>query len=222
MKPIKQIRLNGKIQQDERLVYSQTSHIPGRIEELLIEVTGEYVTQGQIIAYLYAPELETAFGELLEAKKIQDTQPQLFISAREKLKNWRLSEKQIDEVVSSEQVSKRFPITADFSGFVIQRYVNEGDYLKQGELLYQIADLSRVWVLWEVYERDIHWIKKGDKVEFELQALPGERFTRKISFVDPVIDPKTRVAHARVTVANSDYRLKPEMFVMTALTPLWI
>ncbi|MEK6480431.1 efflux RND transporter periplasmic adaptor subunit [Catalinimonas sp. 4WD22] len=213
MDPVKSVRLNGKVQEDERLVSSQSSHIPGRIERLNVNFTGEYVRRGQVIAYIYSPDLVTAQEELFEAQKIKETQPQLFKSARAKLKNWKLSDSQIDKILESGNPSDEFPITADISGYVLSKNVNVGDYIKRGEPIYEIANLSRVWVLFDVYESDMPWINKGDQVQFTVQSLPGQTFESKISFLDPVIDPKTRVAKARVEVPNKDNQLKPEMFV---------
>lgn len=211
--PVKQVRLNGKIQEDERLVYAQASHIPGRIEQLMVNFTGEYVQKGQKIASVYSPELVTAQQELFEAQKIKETQPQLFIAAKEKLKNWKLTDAQIDQILQSGQAGETFDIRADVSGYVIKKMVDPGNYVRTGEAIYQIADLSEVWVLLDVYESDMSWIKKGDKVEFTVASLPGESFHGTISFLDPVIDPKTRVAKARVATSNPGLKLKPEMFV---------
>lgn len=210
--PIKQVRLSGKIQPDERLVYSQSSHIPGRIEKLLVNFTGEFVTKGQTIAYVYSPELVTAQEELFEAQKIAESQPLLFASAKEKLKNWKLSDKQIEQVLVSGKTQDEFPIRADVAGYVTSKMINLGDYVRKGETIYKIADLSKVWVLFDVYESDISWIKKGDKVDFTIASLPGDSFTSSITFLDPVIDPKTRVAKARVEYNNANGKLKPEMF----------
>lgn len=210
--PLKSVRLNGKVQSDERLVYSQSSHIPGRIENLLVNFTGDYVNKGQVIASVYSPELVTAQEELFEAQKLAETQPQLLIAAKEKLKNWKLTDKQIEQILQSKTTKETFDVQADVSGYVTQKMVNLGDYIRRGEAIYQIADLSKVWLLFDVYESDMPWIKKGDKVEFMVASLPGETFAGTISYLDPVIDPKTRVAKARVEMANSRLRLKPEMF----------
>jgi Cu(I)/Ag(I) efflux system membrane fusion protein len=210
--PVKKIRLTGKVQTDERLIYTQSSHIPGRIEKLLVNFIGEFVNKGQIIAYLYSPELVTAQEELFEAQKIAETQPQLFNAAKVKLKNWKLSDKQIEEILKSGEKKDEFPVTADVAGYVITKKINSGDYVRKGETIYEIADFSKVWVLFDVYESDISWIKKGDKVEFTIASLPGESFLSSITFLDPVIDPKTRVAKARVEFNNSNGKLKPEMF----------
>jgi len=212
MDPVKSVRLNGKVQSDERLVYSQSSHIPGRIENLTVNFTGEYVNKGQTIASVYSPDLVTAQEELLEAQKIKESQPQLFSSAKEKLKNWKLTDNQVEQILESGTTKETFNVQADVSGYVTKKMVNPGDYIRRGEAIYEIADLSKVWILFDVYESDVPWVKKGDKVEFTIASLPGESFTGTISFLDPVIDPKTRVAKARVEFANRGLKLKPEMF----------
>lgn len=212
LRPVKNIQLNGKVQEDERLVFSQASHIPGRLEKLMVNFTGEYVSKGKPIAYLYSPELVTAQEELFEAYKIRESQPRLYKAAREKLKNWKLTESQIDEVLSTGKTKDEFPINADYSGYVIEKNVNLGDHVKAGQAIYEIANLSRIWVLFDIYESDLPWITKSDSVYFTVASLPGKRFEGQIDFIDPVIDPKTRVAQARVVVQNSDQSLKPEMF----------
>ncbi len=211
--PEKTIRLTGKIQPDERLVYSQSSHIPGRIERLMVNFTGEYVKQGQPIAYIYSPDLVTAQQELLETNRMKETQPQLFEASREKLRRWKLTDKQIDDILQTGNTREVLPVLADISGIVTEKLVNLGDYIKKGDPIYQIVDLSKIWVMFDVYETDIHWITKGDKISFTVSSLPGEEFIETIDFIDPVINPQTRVAKARVELTNKDQRLKPEMFV---------
>ncbi len=213
-KPIKEVRMNGKIKSDERNITSQSSHIPGRIERLMVSFTGESVQKGQVLAYVYSPELVTAQEELFEAYKIKETQPSLYNAAIEKLKNWKLTEKQINQIIEEGSVQQQFPILADVSGIVLSKKVNLGDYIKKGETIYEVVNLNKVWVLFDVYESDIPWVKLGDKVEFTIQSIPGEIFKGKISFIDPVINPKTRVASARVEIKNHGMRLKPDMFVL--------
>lgn len=209
----KEVRLNGKVQADERKIASQAAHIPGRIEQLLVNFTGESIQHGKILAYVYSPELVTAQQELFEAYKIKDTQPALYNAAREKLKNWKLNEKQIDDIIASGKAAERFPIVSDVSGYVLKRNVNVGDYVERGMSIYDVVDLSSVWIQFDVYEIDMSWIKQGSAVDFTVQSLPGEKFSGKVSFIDPVIDPQTRVASARVEILNSGMKLKPEMFV---------
>lgn len=213
MEHVKQVRLNGKIQEDERLLFSQSSHVPGRIENLKVNFTGDYVRKGQVIASVYSPEMVTAQEELFQAQKMMDTQPQLFNAAKEKLKTWKLTDSQIEQMLQSGVATATFDIRADVSGSVIQKMVNVGDYVQRGQPIYEIVDLSRVWVLFDVYESDMGWINKGDKVEYTVSSLPGETFTGTISFLDPMINSATRVAKARLATANSGLKLKPEMFV---------
>lgn len=195
-KPVKEVRMNGKVKADERKISSQSSHIPGRIEKLMVSFTGEQVSKGQVLAYVYSPELVTAQEELFEAYKIKEDQPQLYQAARGKLSNWKLTEKQIDKILEASEPQEQFPVLADVSGVVLSKKVNLGDYIKKGQILFEVADLSKIWVLFDVYESDMPWIKKGNDVVFTIQSLPGETFKGNITFVDPVINPKTRVAAA--------------------------
>jgi len=209
----KSIRLNGKIQADERQNYTQSAHIPGRIEDLSVNFTGEYVQKGQVLGQIYSPELATAQAELFQAQKIKDSQPALFNAAKEKLKNWKLTDTQIEQILAIGKVTDQLPILANVSGFVTEKMVNLGDYVNRGEPIYKIADLSKVWVLFDIYESELQWIKKGDLIEFTVKSLPGETFTGKLSYIDPMINPQTRVANARLEVSNSNLKFKPEMFV---------
>lgn len=209
----KSIRLNGKIQADERNRYTQSAHIPGRIEKLTVSFTGEYVNKGQVIAYIYSPELVNAQEELFEAQKIKASQPALFKAAKEKLKNWKLSETQIDEILKTNKALQVFPILANVSGYVTKKAVNLGDYVKTGQPIFEIADLSKVWVLFDVYESEMESVKKGDKISYTVQSLTGKVFSGIISYVDPLVNSNTRVVQARVEVDNTSLLLKPEMFV---------
>ncbi|EPR68481.1 efflux RND transporter periplasmic adaptor subunit [Cyclobacterium qasimii] len=209
----KTIRLNGKIQVDERLLFTQASHIPGRIEQLMVNFTGEYIAKGQTIALVYSPQLVTSQEELLQASKLKGEQPALFNAAVAKLKNWKVSEAQVEQILSSQEVIKNFPIKANVSGFVSQKFANLGDHLINGQALYEVSNLANVWVLFDVYESEIPWIKTGDEVSYTVQSIPGKTFTGKIDYLDPIINPATRVASARISVANPKLKFKPEMFV---------
>ena len=211
-RPAKELRLRGKVQADESSITSQTTHISGRIERLLVNTTGEYVKKGQVIAYIYSPELVTAQKELFEAQKIENTNPQLVEASKEKLKNWKLTDAQIESILKSKKPIENFPILADQSGVVLTKRVTLGDHVMQGASLYEIANLSKVWVLFDIYESDMSWVKLGDKVSYSIQSLAGKEYSGKVSFIDPVIDPKTRVAKARVVASNTQGELKPEMF----------
>ncbi len=209
----KELRLNGKVQVDERNSYSQSTHIPGRIEQLTINFTGEKVSRGQTLAMVYSPELVNAQEELLQAASIKASQPELFEAAKEKLRNWKIGNSQIDRILANGKAIQRFPIGADVNGIVTEKMVELGDYVERGMPLYEISDLSKVWVLFDLYESELAWVKEGSKIEYTVNSIPGETFEGTISFVDPIINSQTRVASARIEVNNKDGRLKPEMFV---------
>jgi len=211
-KPVKEVRLYGKVQADERSIQSQTSHMPGRIEKLLVNFTGETVNKGQPLAIIYSPELVTAQQELLEAAKTRQTQPEIYEAAKDKLRQWKLTDSQIAGIENSVKVQEDFEILSNTNGVIIARRVKNGDHVDQGTVLFDVTDLSNVWVMFDAYESDLPFIKTGDKLTFTLQALPGVNFTGNIVFIDPVIDPVTRVAKVRVEMNNESGRLKPEMF----------
>jgi Cu(I)/Ag(I) efflux system membrane fusion protein len=210
--PSLRVRLYGKVQADERFVQSQVAHISGRIEKLYVNFTGENVTKDQPLARIYSPELVTGQQELIEALKSKQLQPALYEASKEKLRLWELSDKQIAAVEESGIPQNSVDVFSGSKGVVTLRSVNTGDYVSQGTVLFEIADLSKVWVLFDAYESDIRFLKTGDKVTFSVQAIPGTEFTGKISFIDPIIDPITRVARLRVEADNSNGKLKPEMF----------
>ena len=211
-KPIKEVRLYGKVQADERLLQSQVAHIPGRIEKLFVNFTGERVSKGQTLALIYSPELVTAQQELLEAVKNKQSQPDIYEAAKEKLKQWELTDSQIVDIENSGKVKNDFEVVSNTSGIVTARRVNNGDHISQGTVLFDIADLSSVWVMFDAYESDLPFLKTGDNLTFTVQALPENHFSGNIIFIDPVLDPLTRVAKVRVEINNEASKLKPEMF----------
>jgi len=210
--PLKEVRLYGKVQADERLFQSQVAHVPGRIERLAINFTGEQVIKGQVLAEIYSPELITAQQELLETVKTKQLQPELYEASREKLRQWKLTDEQISKIENSGVIQNNFDVLSNTSGTVTARRVNTGDHVSQGTVLFDIADLSKVWIMFDAYESDLEFLHKGEKLSFTLQALPGVDFTGHIIFIDPVIDPLTRVAKVRVETGNQSGKLKPEMF----------
>ncbi|MDR1171000.1 MAG: efflux RND transporter periplasmic adaptor subunit [Bacteroidales bacterium] len=210
--PVKEIRLYGTIQIDERLARSQTSHINGRIEKLLVNFTGETVKQGQVIASVYSPELLNAQQELLEAVKLSGAQPALLDAAREKLRLWKLTETQIREIEESGNTSASIDIVANTGGIVVAKKVEQGDYVAQGTALFELINLSSVWAVFDAYESDLPYLNVGDKVEYTVQAIPEKSFSGKITFISPVLDRTTRTVKVRVETANAGLQLKPEMY----------
>ncbi len=214
--PVKEIRLYGKIAADERNLQSQTAHISGRIEGLNVNFTGEAVQAGQTLARIYSPELLTAQQELLEALKMN--QPQLVQAAREKLHLWKMTDTQIAAIEHSGSVSPVVDIKANTSGIVINKRVSQGDYVSQGAVLFDVANLSRVWALFQAYETDLPFMNVGDRLEFTLPSVPGKVYSGKIAFIDPIIDPATRTASVRIEVSNTQGTLKPEMYATATVS----
>lgn len=208
----KEIRLLGRVKPDERRMYSQVSHIPGRIERLYVNFTGEKVYRGQKIVRIYSPDLISAQKELFEAIKSKDVFPQLYAASRSKLKLWKLSDAQINAIEKSGNVQEQIDILSDHSGYVMKKNVELGDYIMAGGNLFEIANLSTVWVMFEAYESDIPWIHINDMVEFTIQAIPGKNFKGKVTYVDPFVSANTRVAKVRVELNNPSNKLLPEMY----------
>ncbi len=211
-KAVKEVRLYGKVQADERLFQNQTAHVPGRIEKLYINFTGESVVKGELLAEIYSPDLINAQQELLETVKTKILQPELYEASKEKLRQLKLTDEQITDIENSGVVQNNFKVLSNTAGTVTDRLVNTGDHVSQGTVLLSIADLSKVWIMFDAYESDLQFLHKDEKISFTIQALPGIDFTGNIIFIDPVIDPVTRVAKIRVETGNQSGKLKPEMF----------
>ncbi|MDR0994909.1 MAG: efflux RND transporter periplasmic adaptor subunit, partial [Tannerella sp.] len=142
---------------------------------------------------------------------LASTQPALLRAAREKLRQWKLSDSQIDRLEAGGDLPD-VDIRADASGVVTQRKVAQGDYVKPGSPLFDLADLSSVWVVFDAYEQDLPFLKKGETVNYQLESLPGKTFSGKIVFIDPLLDPATRTAKLRVESRNPGMQLKPGMY----------
>ncbi|MBI4645966.1 MAG: efflux RND transporter periplasmic adaptor subunit [Bacteroidia bacterium] len=119
---------------------------------------------------------------------------------------------QISEIEKTEKIISNFEVKSTVSGIITKKIVNQGDYVSQGAALYEISDLSKVWILFDAYESDLPWIKQGDKISFSLQSVPGKIFSAGISFIAPVIDGFSRVAKVRTELANNERIFKPGMF----------
>lgn len=208
------LRLTGKVVPDERRVYAQASHVAGRVEELLVNFTGETVQKGQILARVFSPEMVTAQEELLAAQRVQEAQPELYAAARGKLRNWKLSDAQIDAIIAAGTANGVIAILADVSGVVVEKKTDLGDYLKRGDVLYEVADLSQLWVQFDLYESDLGSTRKGDTIQFTVRSVPGKIYKGRIAFIDPMVDPATRVARARVELNDPQGALKPGMFAI--------
>ena len=216
--PAKEVRLLGKVQPDERNIAELTARYGGRIEKLFVNFTGQQVQKGEKLALIYSPELITAQKELLEAVQYKNTNPDLYRAARNKLKLWDLTDAQINGIEQKGAIQEDFEVLSPISGTVTKRQVSLGDYVKTGSGLFEVINLNDVWVMFEAYESDLPWLKNNDKVQFTVNSLPGETFNGKITYIDPFIDAKTRVAYVRVEVPNPHLELKPEMFANGIIT----
>ena len=200
-----EIRMVGKIDYDETRLKNITAWVPGRIDRLYVDFTGITVSKGDHMVYLYSPELISTQRELLL--------PSLKDAAREKLRLLGLAAEQIEEIEKTGQPTDHITIYAPIGGVVIERHATEGMYVETGTKIYTIADLSNLWVKLDAYESDMMWIRYGQEVEFTTQSYPGQVFKGTISFIDPVLNDKTRTVKVRVNVDNTEGKLKPEMFV---------
>jgi len=211
-KPEKEILLTGKIKMDERLINTQAVHFPGRIEELYLNFKGEYVNKGQTIATVYSPELIAAQEELFEALKTKESNPELVKAAKSKLRQWKLTESQIQQIIENGEVKEELAVKSNTSGIVHKKLVNEGDYVKKGAMLYHIARIDKVWVMFDAYQEDLQFIEQGDKIKYTVSSIPGKTFESKVTFIDPLMNSKSRVAEIRTEARNRNGKLKPGMF----------
>ncbi|MFK7748494.1 MAG: efflux RND transporter periplasmic adaptor subunit [Kordia sp.] len=207
------LKLTGSIEANEKTNATQTAHFSGRIEKLYVNLTGEEVRKGQKIALIYSPELVTTQQELLTALRMKASQPALYKAVRNKLKLWKLSEKQIQQIETSKKVATQFPIYASVSGIVTEKLVEEGNHVMEGGALFKVSNLNTVWASFDAYENQISSLKKGANITITTNANPNEELSAKITFIDPVLNTNTRTVAVKVQLNNRDKKLKPGMFV---------
>jgi Cu(I)/Ag(I) efflux system membrane fusion protein len=214
------ITLQGKIEIDERKISQIPAHFECRIEKLYINFTGEQISKGQLLAEVYSPELIAAQEELLQALKYKEKNPPMYRSARNKLKYLEIADSEIERIETTGKILTNIKLYAHHSGVVLKLNIATGSHVKTGDILFEIAKLNQLWVLFDAYEKDLEWIRRGSKIEFTVASLPGKTFKSVVTFIDPVIDPKTRVAKVRTEVNNASRLLKPEMFTYGTLNIL--
>jgi membrane fusion protein, copper/silver efflux system len=215
--PEAKIRLVGKLDYDETRLKSLTARFPARIDKLFVNFTGLEVTVGQHLAEVYSPDLLSAQRELLTAYR-SNPNNSITQAAREKLRLWDLLPDQIEEILNNGEATDRFVLRAPVGGVVVAKNVKEGDYLKTGEPLFKIVDLSRLWLYLDAYESDLAWLRYGQDVAFTVESFPGETFHGQIAFIEPEVNRTTRTVSVRVNVSNTDRRLKPGMFARGEIT----
>ncbi|MBV7269596.1 efflux RND transporter periplasmic adaptor subunit [Winogradskyella luteola] len=207
------LKLSGKIAENEEANAVQVSYFSGRIERLNVSFTGEEVRKGQLLATIYSPELYAAQQELITASSLKESQPELYKAVRNKLKLWKLSESQINQIEEAQKVKENFPVYATVSGTVTEKLVEQGDYIKQGQPLLKIANLNTVWANFDVYENQIDVFKKGQEVLVTTNAYANKEFKGKVDFIEPILNTKTRTVTLRVVLNNKNDVFKPGMFV---------
>jgi len=224
-------RLVGKIEVDEKRLRTVTARVAGRIDRLFVDFTGISVEKGDHMVEIYSPELVTAMQELRQAQQAlqrgseagRPSAERRLAATRRKLALLGLSPEQLEQMAAAEGLSTHLTLQAPIGGIVLEKHVNEGVYVEMGTPIYTVADLSRVWVSLQAYETDLPWLRFGQQVHFELEAYPGDPFSGRISFIDPILNPQTRTVRVRLEMDNAKGLLKPDMFVravvQAALSP---
>jgi len=221
----REINTVGEVDYDERRMASVSSWVAGRIDKLFVDFTGVQVQKGDPLVWIYSPDLVTTQQEYLLAletvEKVKESPYEetvagahsLVEAAKTRLLLWGIDEGQIRELKEKGRTSTHMVIHAPIGGTVVHKNALEGKYVKQGEHLYQIADLSNIWILADIYESELSGIQTGQDVKVTANAFPWEKLTGKVSFIDPYLDPRTRTVKVRVDVPNPGLELKPGMYV---------
>jgi len=222
----KVIRTVGRIEYDEQRLRTVNTKVEGWIEKLYIDYTGRYVQKGEPMAELYSPELlatQEEYFNILKWRGVKgsDTQMGSMISrdaealieaARKRLQRYDISEEQIRDLEQTGKIRRTLTIYSPANGYVVQKMVIQGMRVMPGEKLFDVADLSTVWVIADVYEYELSSIRVGETASISLSYVPGKEFTSRIDYVYPTLSGETRTARVRFTIPNSDGRLKPQMY----------
>ncbi len=218
------VRAVGTINYNEEKIYVVSARISGWIDKLYVDYTGKAVRKGQRLLEIYSPELVTTQQEYLlalnnqrlisgtEYAGIRDGAASLVRSSRERLLYWNIPESQIKRLEETGKVRKNITLDSPEAGIITEKNVIEGQHVKEGMTLYQIADLSTVWVYASVYDTELPWIAKGQEAEIELSYLPGEKLKGRIDYIYPYLSEKTRDVKVRITFPNPQLKLKPGMY----------
>ena len=219
----------GTIDFDEGRISSIAAYVNGRIEKLYANYTGVNVKKGEHLAEFYSPSLYSAQIEYIQAgsalRKMRDsqlhhtlsTQRALLTNAERKLKELGMSPSQIQTLKKTRQAKSRLVMDSTVSGTVIEKNAVEGSYIKAGQIIYKVADLSTVWLLLDMFPEETAFLKFGLKVEARIRSAPGKSFFGRISFISPVIDKKTRTVRVRVEIPNPNGILRPGDFANASL-----
>lgn len=209
------------IPEENRKVIS--ARFNGRVEKLFVDKTGEYVNKGQPLFEIYSPDLVEAQNEYMIALENAGTirkavfpensnNSPLIKSVRKRLEIYGFTNEQITALDSCREVQYTFTYYSPVSGTVIEKRIQEGMYVNEGTLLYEIADMSTLWGIAEIYEKDLKLVKVGSKAVLRLSAYPDEKFEGVVNFIYPVVNSQTRTVKIRAEFSNVNYKLKPQMY----------
>ncbi|MDO9286239.1 MAG: efflux RND transporter periplasmic adaptor subunit [Aquabacterium sp.] len=225
----KTVRAAGRIEPDERRVFAVTARFEGYVERLHVNATGQPVAKGQPLFDAYSPELVSAQREYaialqgIDAMKdagadAQAGMRQLADSSLARLRNWDLSPAQVTALMKSGQPQRTISFPSPVSGIVSEKKALQGMRFMPGEMLYQVTDLSSVWVIADLSEQDIGLVKSGAKARVTTTAYPNETFEGRITYIYPTLKAETRSIPVRVEMANPSQKLKPAMFAQVEVS----
>ncbi|QXP86150.1 efflux RND transporter periplasmic adaptor subunit [Methylococcus capsulatus] len=218
------IRTVGRVEVDERQLSRVTVKLEGWIDRLLVNTTGASVRRGQVLFTLYSPELVATQEEYLIALRSIETLGEsefpevaagasaLLEASRRRLLLWDIHESHIRDLERTGKVWTTLPIHAPRSGTVINKMAVEGLQTKPGDELYTIADLSRIWIMGDIYEYEMPLVSVGQVASVSLSYVPEVSLQARIGFIYPTVDPQTRTAKVRFELDNPGERLKPGMY----------
>jgi Cu(I)/Ag(I) efflux system membrane fusion protein len=222
------VRATGRIEADERRLATVTPKFEGYVEKLFVNATGQYVARGAPLFEAFSPELLATQREyavaaqgLAQVQGADETtvagMKRLAESALERLRNWDVTEEQIAQLAAGGRPQRALTFRAPASGHVIERKATQGMRFMPGEVLYQLADLSTVWVIADVAEQDIGRVRAGLAARARLDAYPGQDFEGRITYVYPTLQADTRTAQVRIELPNPQGRLKPAMYAQVEI-----
>ncbi len=217
------VRAVGTVQVDESALHIVTTKFEGYIEKLYVDQTGQQVRRGQPLMDIYSPDLVLAEDEYVAARQGAESLANAGADARgaaaslaeaalARLENWDIGGAQIKRLKEGGKPSRTLALTAPVSGIVLEKRAIQGMRFMPGEPLYQIADLSTVWVIADVFEQDLAKVTVGQTATVAFSALPGMKFTGKVTFVYPTVTPETRTAKVRIVLPNTQGHLRPALY----------
>jgi len=218
---VKELRTVGRVELDETKVAKISARVNGRVDQVFADFPGTPVRKGEHLVSIYSPDLVATQEEFLNAYRREQQNPslglQLSASARRRLQLWGITDSQINELIRGGKAETHQVVYAPMGGTVIEKAIRAGQYVKEGDVLYTIADLAQVWLILEVYESELAWIRVGQPVEVSLESRPHQPLRGTVGFVEPVLDQSTRTVKVRAIMGNRDGQLKPGMYAQAVV-----